>query len=327
MDISPITQSFVTEFTNVFMQPNAFRSVLILIASMVAAYLLSKLLANAIIRVAQIVSTRSEAITDNTRNLRYRQIETFLSITVAVVRVVVVVVVGYLVWRVLSPTASSQMATGLAAISAGTIFVVIAGQTVGILLRDITAGSVMITEGWFHVGDYVKLESFAELSGVVERFTLRSTRLRALNGEIIWVNNQSISGVRVTPNGVRTIAVELFLTDKSKGAEFVQQVIDTIPRGKTMLPRPLKITQVEKWTKNTWHMTVVGQTPPGREWLIETYFVDELRAMDERRKKADRLLAHSPMVHMADSMADKRFKRAVRVASTPKNPDKMSTNA
>jgi small-conductance mechanosensitive channel len=74
--------------------------------------------------------------------------------------------------------------------------VVVAGQTIGIILRDLTAGSVMITEGWYKIGDFIKIEPFMEVAGVVERFTLRSTRLRALNGEIIWVHNQNITTIK-----------------------------------------------------------------------------------------------------------------------------------
>lgn len=315
MDIGKLPQSFFDELVQFFGEPNAFRSVLLLIASMLGAYFLSKFLANGIIKLAQVVALRSERTTDEQRNLHYRQLETYLSIAIAVMRVLIVVVVGYLMWRVLSPYASgSQTSNGLAAIGAGTIFVVVAGQTIGILLRDITAGSIMITEGWFHVGDYVKLEPFWELAGVVERFTLRSTRIRALNGEIIWVNNQSITGARVTPRGVRTIAVEVFVRDEEKGRAAVQKVMRAMPRGKTMLPRPLKIETMEKWTDESWHMTVVGQTPPGREWLVEEYFLEEIKSIDDKKKKkSDRILARPPMVHMADSIATKRFMRAVRV--------------
>ena len=65
-----------------------------------------------------------------------------LGVTVAAVRVVVVAIVAYLVWRLLSPEGSEAISnSGAAAIGASAIFIVIAGQTVGPLLRDITAGN------------------------------------------------------------------------------------------------------------------------------------------------------------------------------------------
>lgn len=310
-----MNSQLLNEIQQLFTEPNLFRSVLILIGSMLLAYLMSHILAKLVIRAAQLVSARGDSATSDQQNLRYRQIETYLSIAIATMRVAVVAIVGYISWRALSPLAAeSQASNGLAAIGAGTFFIVFAGQTLGLVLRDVTTGSLMITEGWFHVGDYIKVEPFMDVAGVVERFTLRSTRLRALNGEIIWIHNQNITGVHVTPRGVRTISVELFVKDKERALVEVKKIIDTIPRGKTMLAQPLKIASTERWTGGMWRMTVTGKTPPGREWLIESYFFEALKAIDEGRPAKKRLHSLPPLVHMADSDANKRFNRAVRVS-------------
>jgi small-conductance mechanosensitive channel len=191
--------------------------------------------------------------------------------------------------------------------------VVIAGQTVGIILRDLTAGSIMITENWFKIGDFIKIEPFWEVAGVVERFTLRSTRLRALNGEIIWVHNQHITAVHVTPKGVRTMAVDIFVRDKTAGEDAIRKIISAIPKGKTMLARPLRITKTEEWGENRWRITVVGQTAPGREWLIEKFFVEACIDLDDGKVGSDKLLALPPMPHYTDEVANRLFHRAVRV--------------
>lgn len=312
-------QEFLNEIGHLFTQPSAFRSVMILILSFVVAYWISRILARVIVRIAQVVANRGDQETDDQRNLRYRQIETYLSIAVALIRVVVVIVVAYITWRVLSPyAAENQAANSLAAIGAGAFFVVFAGQTLGMILRDIMAGAIMITEGWFHVGDFVKLDPFWEMGGVVERFTLRSTRLRALNGEIIWVNNQYITAARVTPRGLRTISVEIFLRDQQTGEKAVNHLIETMPKGKMMLATPLQITTSDAWNDGIWHMSVTGQTAPGREWLIEDYFVGALKALDENKEDFEKTLSLPPLVHYSDSTADKRFRRAVRVKQQAK---------
>lgn len=315
MPDTSIFTNLLSELTKVVSEPNAFRSVIILIISLIAAYWLSKFLAHGFVRITQIVANRSDTASDDAKALRYRQIETYLSIISAVLQTVVIVVVGYVVWRALSPFAGmSNAANSAAAIGAGTIFIVIAGQTVGILLRDLTAGTVMIAERWFAVGDFIKVEPFWEVSGVVERFTLRSTRIRALNGSIINIHNQYITAVHLTPRGVRTTAVDIFVHDLEKGEEAVRQVIDAIPKGKLMLAKPLKITGRQKWGDNLWRIAVRGQTAPGREWLIQDYFVEMIKNIDEGKKTADRLLAYPPFAHFADDSADKRFNRAIRVA-------------
>lgn len=292
-----------------FTEPNSFRSVLILILSIVAVYWLSRFIAKAIIKIAQVVAAHSDVESDEERVIRLRQVETYLSVTIAITRAALVTVVAYMLWRVLSPDSSS----GIAAIGAGTIFIVFAGQTLGILLRDVTAGATMIIEKWFNVGDFIKVEPFWDVQGVVERFTLRSTRIRSLNGEVIWMHNQQISAVHVTPHGVRTMAVDVFVHDRVAGERAIEKVIGTVPTGATLLARPLRIKYAERWDEELWRITVVGETPPGREWLIEKYFVNALKEIDEGKSHADRIFIHEPMARYADPDADRRFRRAVRV--------------
>ena len=306
-------QAILNEIADFFTKPNAFRSVIILILSLVIAYWLSKFLARGIVFIGQIVAARSDNESDELRATRLRQTETYLSIAVAVVRSLVVIVVGYFTWRLLTPYSSTSAANSAAAIGAGTVFVVVAGQTIGIILRDLTAGSIMITEGWYKIGDFIKIEPYMEVAGVVERFTLRSTRLRSLNGEIIWIHNQNITGIHVVPKGVRTLAVDIFVRDKDKGTAAIKRIIAAIPKGKTMLAKPLRITRTEEWGENRWRITVYGQTAPGREWLIEKFFVEAVIDLDDGKTGSDKLLALPPMFRYADETADKHFKRAVRV--------------
>jgi small-conductance mechanosensitive channel len=303
--------TIISEISEFFSKPNAYRSVLLLIATMVITYWLSHFLAKGIIRVAQAVAQRTDNESDDDRLMRLRQVETYLSVTVAVVRVVAVAVVGYIAWIIISPSAKSN--SSLAAIGAGTIFIVVAGQTLGIVLRDVTAGSVMIMERWFNVGDFIKIEPFMDVSGVVEELTLRSTRLRSLSGEVVWIHNQQIHGVHVTPRGVRTMAVDIFVRDRVEGERAIERVINTVPTGTMMMARPLRIKYAERWNDDLWRITVVGETPPGREWLVEKYFVNALKEIDEDKKRSDRLIVHEPIARYADSIADSRFKRAVRV--------------
>ena len=313
MNDNSAANTFFHDVYELFSEPNAFRSVLILVAALLVAYWLSKFLALGIVRVAQIVATRSDNESNDLLATRLRQTETYLSIATAVVRVVVVVAVGYIAWRLLNPFPTSHAMNSVAAIGAGTFFALIAGQTIGIILRDLTAGAIMITENWYKIGDFIRIEPFGEVEGVVERFTLRSTRLRALNGAIIHINNQSIAGVHITPRGLRTIAVDVFVRNREVGTETIKKIISAIPKGKTMLARPLRITKTEEWGENRWRITVVGQTAPGREWLIEKFFVEALIDIDDGKEGHDRLLVLPPMPRNADETADKRFRRAVRV--------------
>lgn len=315
--------NLIKDAVELFTTPNAFRSVIILIIALLVAYWLSNFLAKAIILIAKKVAVRSDNESNDLRATRLRQTETYLSIAIAVVRALTVAIVGYLAWRALSPFSSdnSGLSNGIAAISAGTIFIVVAGQTVGLILRDLTTGSVMITEGWYKIGDFIKVEPFMDVSGVVEQFNLRSTKIRALNGEVIWVHNQQIMAAHVVPHGVRTVAVDVFVRDKEKGIEAIKKIISAIPKGKTMLAKPLRITDTEEWGENRWRITVTGQTAPGREWLIENFFVEAIKELDEGKEGGDKLVALPPMPRYADETANRHFKRAVRVQQEQERAD------
>ena len=306
----------LTIFNDAFMEVQEFftdstpyRSVLILIASIIAAYIFSRVVSRIIIKIAQFVSVRGDAESNEEKLIMYRQVETYLSVFIAIVRVSIVAVVAFLLWDFLSPRSNNN----LAAIGAGTFFLVFAGQTLGMILRDLTVGTAMIAERWYTVGDFVKIEPFIDVSGVVERVTLRATKLRRLSGEVVWIHNQQIQAVQVTPRGVRTIAVDTFVHDRVEGERILDEIIQTIPTGPTMLARPLRITYAERWGDDLWRITVTGQTPPGREWLIENYFINALKAVDEDKKKADRTFTQEPIARYADAVADQRFKRAIRI--------------
>lgn len=298
---SAISTSAINDLKSLLVSPNAFRSLLVLVLSMIAAYWLSKFLARGLIFIAQRIGRRSDNESDEARVTRLRQTETYLSVSIAIIRTLVVVSVGYIAWRILSPTAAnSSTSGGLAAIGAGAMFALVAGQTIGIVLRDLTASAIMISENWYKIGDFVKLDPFTDLSGVVERFTLTSTRIRALNGEVITVHNQNITGARVTPHGVRTIAVDIFVRDKRAGVAAIRRIIAAIPKGTMMLAHPLRITNIDKWGDERWRITVTGQTPPGREWLIDKFFVEAVSSLDDDKEKSERLLSLPPIPHTAE---------------------------
>lgn len=295
---------------NYFNQTNAFRSVLILLLSSAVAYFASRYLARAIIKLAQVVSVHTDKESNEEKHIRLRQIETYLSVSVAGVRVIVVAIVAYVTWRILDPTATSS---GAAAIGASAAFIVFAGQSLGMILRDVTAGATMIIEQWFNVGDYVKIEPFMDVNGVVERFTLRSTKIRSLNGEIIWIHNQQIQAVKVTPRGIRTMAVDVFVHDRELGEKTLKELIHAVPSGPTLLAKPLRIKSTEKWSDELWRITVIGYTAPGREWLVEKFFVNAIKEIDEGvRAKSKRVFIYEPIARFADPVAGKKFARAIR---------------
>lgn len=271
------------------------------------AFFLSKVVAHYLVKLTRIIAAKSDNSPDAEKAIRLRRTETFMSVLIAVVRVFIIVFIGYIVWRILSPASSS----GVATIGASAFFIVVAGATIGPILRDITTGSAMITERWYNVGDFIRVEPFLDVTGVVERITLRSTKLRSLNGEVIWMHNQHMQAVKVTPFGVRTLEVDLLCSDEAKAVELINRAIKTIPKTRMTVAGGLKIVLKEKWEDGLWHIVVRGKTPPGREWLIDDYFIQAVKRFDKEYKDK-KILVHNPIVRFADPDMEKSFKRAIR---------------
>ena len=84
--VTTLALPIVQDLGDFFGTPNAFRSVLLLIISLVFAYIISNYIAKLIIKFAQTIAQKSDSESNDERVIRLRQVETYLSVAVAVVR-------------------------------------------------------------------------------------------------------------------------------------------------------------------------------------------------------------------------------------------------
>lgn len=153
----------------------------------------------------------------------------------------------------------------------------IAGVALGFgaqtLVRDVLAGWFIIVEDRYGVGDVIDAGGLA--SGTVERVTLRSTRLRSIegtvwhiaNGEIIQVGNLSQSWSRaVVDIGVKPTAdVDLAYTLLEEiGEEFQND-----ERWKDFLIGPVTVAGVQSMTPTAITLRLLVETPPAEQFGVE----------------------------------------------------------
>jgi moderate conductance mechanosensitive channel len=301
-----------------FGQDSVFlRLVLASVVALVVAYLINRCAKRLLPHIAELITNW---IATNKKPgdklLQVRRTETFLNLIASVSHILVVGLCLYIAWKLVNPTTAP-----LAIIGAGTFFFVIGAATVGPLLRDVTSGVLMVTERWYDIGDHIVVDPFWDLSGVVEKINLRSTKLRTINGEVVWIHNQNIQAVRVTPRGVRTISIDAFVSDLERGRKLINDVLQTMPVGPAMIATPLVIREEEQ-LGSVWRITAIGQTSPGREWLIEDFAVKAITQADEKHKNS--LIVHGPIVRYTDAAAEKRFLRSMHGASGSKTKKDQS---
>jgi hypothetical protein len=185
------------------------------------------------------------------------------------------------------------------------LLIAIIGFAAQSVLRDVIAGTMVVAERWFDVGDAITIEP-GGMSGVVEAITLRSVKLRGLGGETMRIHNQHMYGVRVARNGIRPLTIEFYVTDAVKGRELITRVSELLPSGPMHLLSSSLEVEEEQQLGSLTRLAASGAVPPGREWLLETFAMDLLRELD-----TDHVIAHGPVAYLSDTVAAQRFARSV----------------
>jgi hypothetical protein len=289
-------------------------SLSLLIFVLLVAYFLGRFIATLLRRLTTAIGRQADRAENLQRVNSLRRIETLIVLSIAIVRTLLIALAVYFWWSYEHPFNQPT-----AIIGASAVIAIILGGALSPLLRDLASGSVMMAEHWFGVGDHVRIEPFMDVQGVVERVTLRSTRIRGLNGEVVWINNQNIQAVRITPRGIRTIALELFVTDIDKGHRLIEQANTRLPSGSLMVVSPLTIMTSSEAGHNIWHITAIAETAPGREWLVEKYAIDVINEIDGEENK-ESILLNAPIARYADGDAERKFARTIHNAR--KKPSK-----
>jgi hypothetical protein len=216
--------------------------------------------------------------------------------------------IAYVAFAIAGILSIAQVTGGvdrLATIAGGVFAILVAAFIAQRFLIDMVAGFAMFVEHWYSVGDTIVVHANQELQGVVEDLSLRRTRLRTVTGEVINVNNSSITAVRVIPSGAKELALELFVSDRANGEDLIDTVSLMVPEGATTFIRRPWIEQIEELSPALVRVTVRATVAPGREWLAENFFPDLLK---ERAHEG--LIVHGPVILTVDERALHSFARA-----------------
>jgi moderate conductance mechanosensitive channel len=192
----------------------------------------------------------------------------------------------------------------LTTLAGASFLLILVGFSAQRVLVDLIAGFSMFTEKWYSVGDTIAIPTM-ELQGVVEDVSLRRTKLRSLDGEIVNIHNSQIPAVRVLPSGVKEFDVELVASNREAAEVLVEEVARLLPVGPTTFVRRVQIHQVDELAPGLVRLRVRAAVAPGREWLVNGFLTDLLK------ERADKhLLVHGPVVLTVDESATRSFARA-----------------
>jgi small-conductance mechanosensitive channel len=192
----------------------------------------------------------------------------------------------------------------LTAVAGASFILILVGFSAQRMLMDIIAGFNMFVEHWYSVGDTIAIPML-EVQGIVEDLSLRRTKLRSLDGEVINIHNSQIGAVRVLPGGVKEFDVELVASNREAAELLVEHVGAILPEGPTTFIRRPVIHQVDDLAPGLVRLRMRTAVAPGREWLVHGFYTDLLK------ERADKhLIVHGPVVLTVDDKVERSFARA-----------------
>lgn len=174
--------------------------------------------------------------------------------------------------------------------SAGLIGVVagIGGQSV---IKDCLAGLFIILENQLRVDDIVTIATpTATVSGMVEEVTIRTTRLRDLDGNLHILTNGSIGVITNMSYHFAQVNVDINVTYDTE-IDKVEQLIKEAgemtahnPKWKADVLEPIELLRVDKLGDSTVTLKALGKVRPGMQWDVAGDFRRNLKALFDKHK-------------------------------------------
>jgi small-conductance mechanosensitive channel len=179
-------------------------------------------------------------------------------------------VVSFVVWLVAGLLILGELGFDLAPLLAGAgILGVAIGFGSQSLVKDFLSGFFILVEDQFGVGDIVDLEP--GISGTVEAVSLRTTRLRSVDGTVWHVPNGEIKRVgNMSQHWSRAVLdVDVaYDTDLAHARTVIKRVADELwNEGSDILEEP-DLWGVEALGRHAVTLRLVVKTRPSRQWVV-----------------------------------------------------------
>lgn len=212
---------------------------------------------------------------------RETTLKTFFHTTISVV-----------IWIVAAVACLWQLHLDLSAVltSAGLIGV-IAGIGAQNVIKDCLAGLFIIIENQLRVDDIVTIAtSTATVSGQVEEVTIRTTRLRDLDGNLHILTNGTIGVITNMSYHFAQVNIDVNVTYDTD-IDMVEKLIEEAgsqtahkPRFRNDVIDPIVLLRVDKLGDSTVTLKALGKVRPGTQWDVAGDFRRNLKQLFDKHK-------------------------------------------
>jgi len=216
---------------------------------------------------------------------------------------ILLVIIGVVVilWQLRVPIGSLLTGAGLIGVVAG-----LGAQS---LIKDTLAGIFIILENQMRVGDIVELATpTATVSGTVEEVTIRTTRLRDLDGNLHILTNGNIGVITNKSFQFAAVNIDVFVTYDTD-IDVVEKLIDEAGKQsahtssvKDDIIEPIMFLRVDNLGETNVTLKALGKVKPGSQWTVGGDFRRHLKTLFDKHKIA----APYPSVMVREPSASQR---------------------
>ena len=184
----------------------------------------------------------------------------------------------------------------------------VAGAAIGFgaqnVVRDLLSGFFIFAERQYGYGDIVRIGSVGEtkgITGAVEEVTLRATKLRTEDGELVVIPNGEIKQVTNMSKDWARAVLDVPIgvdTDVSRATEILRNIGDDITHDGEWAPLihdAPSVMGVQKIAEDVLQLRFVARTLPGKQWEVGR----ELRGRIARAFYEAGIRAPMPVVNQA----------------------------
>jgi moderate conductance mechanosensitive channel len=272
--------------------PDFFANTIASAAVIVLAILFYKIAMRLIPRILRWRRPEEEAL-DAAALARVKRQDTAVTLARNILRYVVFAVVVLFVFSIF-------LREVLPAVAGASVLAAVIGFGAQSFLRDIIAGFSILFEGQYSVGDFIEVEP-TKAAGIVEEFGLRTTKIRALSGELIFVPNGTLTGVRNYVSGQQRFTVEVQLSDP--GA--VGKVLDSLGEASNLYLTPPRLIEREQ-TDDRVRLRILAGVLPSMAWLVEENLTERIKAA-----AGEEALAAEPLIYKVDQANLSRIRNLI----------------
>lgn len=198
--------------------------------------------------------------------------------------------IAVVVWTVGVIVIMWQLDINIAALATGAGLIgIVVGFGAQTTIKDFLAGVFIIIENQYRVGDVVTLESNGvNVTGEVEDITIRITRLRDLDGNLLVVSNGSIGTVTNLTFKYANVNVDVnvgYNADVDKVEEVINKVGKDMAKDKDWeesIFEPIQFLRVDGFENSAVRIKALGKVEPAAQWELAGEFRRRIKKAFEK---------------------------------------------